>query len=448
MAKQRQFFTCQKCDYQSVQWLGKCPQCGDWNSFIEGQTQIKLSSKNHQGVLATNSHAIPVRLEDVTKIKTERTSTQISEFDRVLGGGIVPGSVVLIGGEPGIGKSTILLQIALNLSSNNEVWYVSGEESPEQIKMRAERIKDLSNNLIIYPQPNVTEVLQTLLNLKTDKKRFLIIDSIQTVFTEDVDSATGTVGQIKESTARLVRFAKETNVPVIIIGHVTKDGALAGPKVLEHLVDTVLYFEGERHQDLRIIRGVKNRFGAASEIGVFEMTSEGLKEVLNPSKLFLEERIQAPGSVSTIVLEGVRPIILEVQALVTKSFIPVPRRSAQGIDNNRLQMLVAVLQKRLNLPLYEQDIFVNIVGGIKVEEPAADLAVCLAIYSSLKNIQINQKISAIGEVGLQGEIRQVSKLQKRIDEGIKLGFNKIISPNEVKSLNDAIKKVSTNSNPE
>lgn len=441
MPKIRSFFTCQKCEYQSQQWLGKCPQCSAWNSFVEGQSVAKPSAKASPALLSYNASLKPISLDQVNSIDHQRTSTGISEFDRALGGGIVPGAVTLIGGEPGIGKSTILLQVALKLAEQHQVWYVSGEESPEQIKMRAERILSNPKNLIIYPQPNINDVLTQLKNQKLSGLRFLIIDSIQTVYVEDVDSPTGTVTQIKESTAQLVRFAKETSTPVIIIGHVTKDGALAGPKVLEHLVDTVLYFEGERHQDLRIIRAVKNRFGAASEIGVFEMTQEGLKEVSNPSRLFLEERVQAPGSVSTIIMEGARPIMLEVQALVTKSFIPVPRRAAQGIDNNRLQMLVAVLQKRLNVPLYEQDIFVNAVGGIKIEEPSADLAISLAIFSSLKNIEIPQNISVIGEVGLQGEVRNVTKLQRRIEEASKLGFKTIYAPPEIKSIQQATSKI-------
>lgn len=445
MAKVRKFFTCTQCDYQSLQWLGKCPQCGGWNTFIEGQTQeVKPKNKATSGGLleSFSDNLQPINLDKVQPIESKRIKTGINELDRVFGGGIVPGGVILIGGEPGIGKSTIMLQMAMKLAQTHEIIYLSAEENPEQIKLRADRVNIDTKYLKIYPQPDIDQAISTIRTMEQPSEaqgRVIIVDSIQTVYSADVDAAAGSVNQVKESTARLVRFAKATNTPVLIIGHVTKEGTIAGPKVLEHLVDTVIYLEGERYHDLRIMRAVKNRFGAASELGVFEMSDQGLKEVANPSQVFLEGRTHAPGAVATVVLEGVRPLVVEVQALVTKSFIPVPRRTAQGYDNNRLQMLIAVLQKRLNLPLYEQDVFVNIVGGMKIEEPAADLAICLAIISSFRNFELAPTTVAYGEVGLQGEIRKVSKEDRRKEESSKLGFTTTISSSKFPNLFDLTK---------
>jgi len=441
MPRFRTTFICQKCEAQSPQWLGKCPSCGAWNSFLEDvQLSKPQSAKKSQPLLSLNLDEVqPIALSSVENQALKRLQTTLTEFDRVLGGGVVPGSAVLIGGEPGIGKSTILLQIAMLMASlGSTVYYISGEESPQQIKLRSDRIGKVSDNLIIYAQTDIDQVLNYLNNqIKSkskDKSSIIIIDSIQTVSTTDIESAQGTVSQVKEVASRLVRFAKSTHTPVFMVGHITKDGTLAGPKVLEHLVDTVIYIEGERYHDLRLMRAAKNRFGSSDEIGVFQMTEKGLQEVSNPSGIFLEERTSAPGAVAFAALEGSRPVMLEVQALVTKSFLAIPRRNASGIDSNRIQMLIAVLTKRLNLQLYDQDIFVNIVGGLKISEPAADLAVCVAIISSFKNITISQTTLCFGEVGLQGEVRRVTKQEKRVEEAKKLGFDSFIYPENIKNI--------------
>ncbi len=452
MPRLKTVYICQKCEYQSPQWLGKCPNCNAWSSFIESVEMAKSStsstSKRAQPLLNLAATDIePISLVDVAKKEFHRVATTLTEFDRVLGGGVVPGSVVLIGGEPGIGKSTILLQISMIMAAQavDKVYYVSGEESPQQIKMRAERIGDIPENLIIYPQTDIDGVLEYLnkeiISTKNEKSKnthnsLVIVDSVQTVSTGDLESPQGSVSQVKEVVSRLVRFAKQTHTPVFIVGHITKDGTLAGPKVLEHLVDTVIYLEGERYHDLRLMRAAKNRFGSSDEIGVFQMTETGLKEITNPSGIFLEERTTAPGAVALPALEGSRPVILEVQALVTKSFLAIPRRTASGFDINRLQMLIAVLTKRLNLQLFDQDIYVNVVGGLKLTEPAADLAVCLAMISSFTNKTLSQTMVAFGEVGLQGEIRRVTKQDKRLEEAKKLGFDQFIYPENVKSITE------------
>lgn len=455
MPRLKTVYICQKCEFQSAQWLGKCPQCNAWSSFIESVEMAKplssVASKRSQPLLnlaATDME--PINLIDVAKKEFHRIPTSLSEFDRVLGGGVVPGSVVLIGGEPGIGKSTILLQISMVMAgiSKDKIYYISGEESPQQIKMRAERIGAIPENLVIYTQTDVDGVLEYLNKeiISTKKEQssnthnsVVIVDSVQTVSTGDLESPQGSVSQVKEVVSRLVRFAKQTHTPVFIVGHITKDGTLAGPKVLEHLVDTVIYLEGERYHDLRLMRAAKNRFGSSDEIGVFQMTETGLKEVTNPSGIFLDERTSAPGAVALPALEGSRPVILEVQALVTQSFLAIPRRTSSGFDINRVQMLIAVLTKRLNLQLFNQDIYVNIVGGLKITEPAADLAVCIAILSSFKNTTLSQTMVAFGEVGLQGEIRRVTKQEKRLEEAKKLGFDQFIYPDNVKSILDAVK---------
>jgi DNA repair protein RadA/Sms len=446
MPRFRATYVCQKCEFQSPQWLGKCPQCGAWNSFEESVelAPSKASKNRSQPLLNLSSSEVqPISLSTVGKQEFKRIPTTLSEFDRVLGGGVVPGSVVLIGGEPGIGKSTILLQISMIMAAHSveTVYYISGEESPQQIKLRAERIGDIPQNLIIYPQTDVDQVLQFLSTEKGKNqkaKTLVIVDSVQTISTGDLESPQGTVSQVKEVVSRLVRYAKSTDTPIFIVGHITKDGTLAGPKVLEHLVDTVIYLEGERYHDLRLMRASKNRFGSSDELGVFQMSETGLKEVPNPSGIFLEERTSAPGAIAFAALEGSRPVILEVQALVTKSFLAIPRRTASGFDINRLQMLIAVLQKRLNLQLFDQDIFINVVGGIKVNEPAGDLAVICSILSSFKNFTIPQTTIAFGEVGLQGEIRRITKAEKRIEESKKLGFEKFISPENTRSVSELL----------
>ncbi len=437
MPRYKTSYVCQKCEFQSVQWLGKCPNCGGWNSFLEDvQLSKPVKPSRAQPLLNLDLPDIePISLAQVAKKEFFRVPTTLSEFDRVLGGGVVPGSLVLIGGEPGIGKSTILLQIAMIVAAHagQTVYYISGEESPQQIKIRAERIGEIPEKVIIYNQTDIDQVLE-FLNKQEKDNRIVIIDSVQTVSTTDIESPQGTVSQVKEVVARLVRFAKQTHTPIFIVGHITKDGTLAGPKVLEHLVDTVIYLEGERYHDLRLMRASKNRFGASDEVGVFQMTDTGLKEITNPSGIFLEERTTAPGAIALVTMEGSRPVILEVQALVTQSFLAIPRRTASGFDINRLQMLIAVLSKRLNLQLFNQDIFLNVVGGIKVNEPAADLAVCLAILSSFKDITLPQTMVAFGEVGLQGEVRRVTKQEKRLEEAKKLGFEKFIYPENTKNL--------------
>lgn len=454
MPKFKTTYICQKCEFHSPQWLGKCPNCGAWNSFLEDVQLAKPAKPSRsQPLLNLDMPELePVKLSEVAKKEFKRIPTTLSEFDRVLGGGVVPGSIVLIGGEPGIGKSTILLQIAMIMAgkAKQTLYYVSGEESPQQIKIRAERIGDIPENVIIYPQTDIDQVLE-FLNKQKKEDALVIIDSVQTVSTADIDSPQGTVSQVKEVVTRLVRYAKQTHTPVFIVGHITKDGTLAGPKVLEHLVDTVIYLEGERYHDLRLMRASKNRFGAADEVGVFQMTEAGLQELTNPSGIFLEERTAAPGAIALPTMEGSRPVILEVQALVTQSFLAIPRRTASGFDINRLQMLIAVLSKRLNLQLFNQDIYLNIVGGIKINEPAADLAVCLAIISSFRDITLPQTMVAFGEVGLQGEIRRVTKQEKRLEEAKKLGFEKYIYPENTKNLTDLQKligRVKANKNTE
>ena len=362
----------------------------------------------------------------------------MAEFDRVLGGGVVDGSLILVAGDPGIGKSTLLLQVALELTRSANLTaplYISGEESAHQIKIRADRI-DAKANLAVLNETNVDVIGGVIDNLKPS---LVIVDSIQTMETDELTSVAGSVGQVRESAHRLQRLAKSLHIPIILVGHVTKEGTVAGPKTLEHLVDVVLNLEGDSSTNFRILRGVKNRFGATDEVGIFEMEDKGMVEVKNPSKLFLETRQDAPGSAVVPIVTGLRPILVEIQALVTRSFLPIPRRTGSGIDNNRLQLLVAVLQKRLGLPLFNQDIFVNVTGGLKVFEPAADLAICLAIASSFKDLPITPKTAFIGEVGLLGEIRQVRGIDKRITEAKKLGFTNIISPEKVKSLTEVLK---------
>lgn len=431
MVKLSSIYICQQCGYKTSQFLGKCPECGVWGSLVE---QIEEPSTNSHRSSDRKRTVGIVNLKDIREQHYERVSTTLEEFDRVLGGGIVPGSVVLVSGDPGIGKSTVLTQLALNVAN---VLYVAGEESAQQIKIRAERIKKEASLAVL----NETDIDVIIEVVRQQKPSLAIIDSIQTLETADLNGIAGSVGQVRECAHRLQRLAKELHIPIFIVGHVTKEGTVAGPKTLEHLVDVVLALEGEQASNFRILRANKNRFGPTDEVGIFEMEEGGMVEVKNPSKLFLEEKVEAPGSAVVATLNGFRPILVEVQALVTKSFLPMPRRTGSGIDNNKLQLLVAVLSKRLGLPLFDQDIFVNVTGGLKVLEPAADLAICLAIISSLKDKVIYPKTMLVGEVGLLGEIRGVRGIEKRTSEAQKLGFTRVISPENAKSLGEAARLV-------
>jgi len=440
-------FICQQCGYESVGFLGRCPNCGNWGSLVE----TLVAKESGRMGKEEKGRARPISLGDIKSARTQRFSTKISEFDRVLGGGIVSSSVNLLAGEPGVGKSTLLLQTAANVFSGGEgkVFYVSGEESFGQVKMRAERLGIEKKEIFFLSETNVEAIIKEIKSLREENirgenvlKKFdflVIIDSIQTLYASYLTGTPGSVGQVRECTFRLLDFAKKEGVSFFLIGHVTKEGSIAGPMVLAHLVDTVLFFEGERFQSLRLLRGVKNRFGPTDEVGVFEMTEKGLLAVENPSRLFLGELREVPGSVVFCAMEGERPILVEIQSLVTKSFLAVPRRVVNGFDYNRLLMLTAVLQKSLNLPLWDQDIYLNIAGGFKINEPAADLAVCLAIISSFQNKPIMAKTCALGEVGLLGEIREIGNLEKRIKEAKRLGFTRILTSKEVRNLSSVFK---------
>lgn len=447
--KEKTVFFCTECGYESAKWLGKCPGCEAWNTFVE-QRQAK-GSKSSSASIVSGSSSRPKKLKDVTITTEERFTTGISEFDRVLGGGIVKGSLVLIGGAPGIGKSTLSLQMCKTIDTTKEILYVSAEESQAQIKMRAERLGVLNDNVLLYSETNLDEIEATINEIQPS---VVIIDSVQTVYRPELTSASGSVSQVREATMTLMKLAKENNISVFIVGHVTKDGSLAGPRVLEHMVDCVLYFEGQQHQQHRILRAVKNRFGSTNEIGVFEMCDVGLVEVLNPSQLMLGNRNENPqGSCVVCIMEGTRPILAEVQALVTKTSFPVPKRMSTGVDYNRISLLMAVLEKRVKFNLGTQDAYVNVTGGMKIDEPAADLGVALAIASSFKGFIIPNNITAIGEIGLTGEVRAVSFIKQRVTEAVKLGYNHIILPywnkdsidkiegikyNFVKNINEAI----------
>lgn len=429
MPKVHAVYICQQCGYHSPTYLGKCPQCDSWNSFVE-----TIEKGTGDKLQVTVEKAQIINLANIQKTDFKRLDTGFEEFNRVLGGGIVVGSLVLVSGDPGIGKSTLLTQLALNL---NNVLYVAGEESAQQIKIRVDRIKPNAGLSIL----NETDVDYIIESVTSTKPNLVIVDSIQTLETTDLESIAGSVGQVRESAHRLQRLAKNMHIPIFLVGHVTKEGNLAGPKTLEHMVDVVLSLEGDPNSNFRILRGSKNRFGPTDEVGIFEMEEAGMVEVKNPSKLFLEQKVNDPGSVVVATMNGLRPILVEIQALVTKSFLPMPRRTGSGIDNNRLQLLVAVLMKRLGLPLFDKDIFVNVTGGLKVTEPAADLGICLAIISSVKDQVVNPKTAVIGEVGLLGELRNVKQLEKRVTEAKKLGFSNVISPENAKSLSQAVKLV-------
>lgn len=476
MARPTSVFICQQCGYKSPVFLGKCPECNTWGSLVEEISNLNIIKNNKHSKKITKV----IRMSDIESHKYQRISSGIDEFDRVMGGGIVLGSVVLIAGDPGVGKSTLLSHLAINvnqlsvfgsqlsdkslpvisqsvsetekqktgkpnsenrqLRTDNGVLYVAGEESPHQIRLRIERINPKADLSFL----DETDVDSICAAIEANKPKLVIVDSIQTMETQDLAAAAGSVSQVRESAHRLQKVAKSLHIPIFLIGHVTKEGTLAGPRTLEHLVDVVLSLEGDQTNNFRILRSTKNRFGPTDEVGVFEMDETGMKEVSNPSQVFLEERVSAPGSAVTAVLTGLRPILVEIQALVTKTNSPIARRVGTGVDNNRLQLLVAVLQKRLKLPLWDQDVFVNVTGGLKITEPAADLAICMAIISSFKDITLPKNAAYIGEVGLLGELRSVSQLEKRANEAKKLGFSEVISPLKTKSLNDLTRKYSIN----
>jgi DNA repair protein RadA/Sms len=427
MAKAKTIYSCTECGASEPKWQGQCPACLAWNTLVESIEESGGSTNRYankfEGLAASS------QLQKISSIKAaeiERTPTGIAEFDRVLGGGLVEGGVVLIGGDPGIGKSTLLLQVLCHLGKSAQAIYVSGEESPQQIAMRAKRLGLDASEVELLAEINLEKILATL---QTHKPNIAVIDSIQTVYSEALQSAPGSVAQVRECSAQLTRLAKQLGITVILVGHVTKEGTLAGPRVLEHIVDTVLYFEGDQNSAFRLIRAFKNRFGAVNELGVFAMTEHGLREVANPSALFLSHHeTQVAGSCITVTMEGTRPLLIEIQALVDESHAPNPKRLATGLEQNRLAMLLAVLNRHAGIPCFDQDVFINAVGGVKIAEPAVDLAVILSIVSSLKNKSLDNKLIVFGEVGLAGEVRPVQGGQMRLKEAAKLGFTKAIVP--------------------
>ncbi|HAA43695.1 MAG TPA: DNA repair protein RadA [Ruminiclostridium sp.] len=422
MSKQKSFFVCQECGYESSGWLGKCPACNQWNTFVE--EAVESGSKNSRSPAPINVK--PVRINDIDIEGEERYLTGMKEMDRVLGGGIVRGSLVLVGGDPGIGKSTLLLQICDKVNVRSKVLYISGEESIKQIKIRADRLNVKNPNLLMISETNFKVIQASCENEQPD---LIIVDSIQTMFNDELSAAPGSVSQVREITAGLMRIAKSMNIAVIIVGHVTKEGAIAGPRVLEHMVDTVLYFEGERHLSYRVLRAVKNRFGSTNEIGIFEMRDIGLVEIDNPSSMMLSGRSESvPGSVVVSSLEGTRPMLIEIQALVCPTSFGMPRRMATGIDYNRITMLMAVLEKRVGMQLHSFDAYVNVVGGLKIDEPACDLGVVAAIASSFRNVPVDINTVVMGEVGLTGEVRAVNQVDKRVMEAMRIGFKNCIVP--------------------
>ncbi|MBE6011915.1 DNA repair protein RadA [Anaeropeptidivorans aminofermentans] len=426
MAKQKSVYICTNCGYETGKWLGRCTQCGEFNTFEESIPEVSRYGSKEKGKRFSGGKGA-LKLSDISSMEDKKLSTKINELDRVLSGGIVEGSLMLIGGDPGIGKSTIILQISQTIGEQGKtVLYVSGEESAKQIKLRAGRLSIDTENLLIMSETNLEAINEAVNSINPD---FLIIDSIQTIYSGDIASAPGSVTQVRECTSHFMHISKVKGISTIIVGHVTKDGAIAGPKILEHMVDTVLYFEGDKLASYRLIRAVKNRFGATNEIGVFEMRKEGLAEIANPSEYMLTGRpINAPGSVITCSVEGTRPILAEVQALVSKTSFGVPRRTSTGVDYNRVAMLMAVLEKRRGMQLSAYDSYVNIAGGMKITEPAVDAAIIAAIASSYRNIPVAYDTLIFGEVGLTGEMRAVSNAQTRIAEASKLGFKTCIMP--------------------
>jgi len=424
MAKAKIIYACQNCGYQSPKWLGKCPDCNQWNSLVEERFE---RAAHPRGELTLGTKEEPASISEISTAEEGRIISGIGEFDRVLGGGLVPGSVTLIGGDPGIGKSTLLLQAFAALSQKGlTCLYISGEESQRQIKLRAERLGVAPPTLLILSETSLERIID---QIKKTKPSVLVIDSVQTIFTSTLPSAPGSISQVRESSGSIIILAKKSGLSTFLIGHVTKDGSLAGPRTLEHMVDTVLYFEGERGHNFRILRAVKNRFGATNEIGVFEMKEAGLREVSNPSELFLSERpLKAPGSAVVCSMEGTRPILVELQALVSPSFLAVPRRTTIGVDHNRVALLVAVLEKKMGVKLFNQDIFVNVAGGVHVDEPAVDLGIIAAVASSHEEKALDPQTVFFGEVGLAGEIRGIAQAEARAKEAGKLGFRRCILP--------------------
>lgn len=418
-------FVCQACGYESAKWMGRCPNCGSWNEMVE-ETVIDKDDRRSR-VSMTGVMAKAEAIKDVTISKEQRVKTAMQELNRVLGGGVVPGSLVLIGGDPGIGKSTLLLQVSAQLNgTGGKVLYVTGEESATQIKLRAERLGVDEGNFYIYPETDMGAIRQTIEELNPE---YVVIDSIQTMNQSDITGAAGSVSQIRESTADLMRIAKTNNIAIFIVGHVTKEGAIAGPRMLEHMVDTVLYFEGDRHQSFRILRAVKNRYGSTNEIGIFEMRNGGLEEVMNPSEMFLEERLaDENGSAVAAAMEGTRPILAEIQALITPTVFGNAKRTASGVDYNRLSVIMAVLEKRAGLLLQNQDAYLKAAGGVKLSEPAIDLAIAISIVSSYQEKGTKSTDCFAGEIGLTGEIRRVDRIEQRVKEAAKLGFKRIFIP--------------------
>ncbi len=431
MSKTKTRYVCQSCGDDQPKWLGRCPNCGEWNTLVE---TIVAQPSNSTTARSQNlgGRSVPVALPDVPADSYQRLEIAPSEFNRVLGGGLVPGSLILIGGDPGIGKSTLLLQTSANLAKHGQVLYISGEESAQQIKLRANRLNISGENLLVLTETSLNVIME---HIQQTAPKFLVVDSIQTVYMEELSSAAGSVSQVREGAARFQEIAKRQQIATFLIGHVTKTGSIAGPRVLEHIVDTVLYLEGERFHTYRLLRSVKNRFGATNEIGVFEMSDVGLSEVLNPSAALLAERLPyATGSAIAVTMEGTRPLLVEVQALCSTTSFGNPRRTANGVDFNRLLLIVAVLTKRVGLQMADQDVFVNVIGGLQIDEPASDLAVAAALTSSFRNQPVAADLALVGEVGLSGELRAIGHLETRLKEAAKLGFKRCIMPasNQVK----------------
>lgn len=426
-------FVCQQCGYESAKWLGKCPNCDEWNSLVE----MRLAGKKER-TIREKGEIKPQKFSQIKSVKRMRTKTSIAELDRVLGGGVLPGVMVLVAGEPGIGKSTLMLQVIAKVGG----LYITGEESLAQVKARAQRLgislKKGGGKIEFLAETDIDLIAPSL---KEDYP-LVVVDSIQTLYSPDFSGTPGSVGQVRECTAQLLKIGKKNGIPIFLVGHITKAGAIAGPKVLEHMVDTVVYFEGERSGEARLIRATKNRFGATDEVGIFEMTEKGLIEVINPSQLFLKKRVQkVPGSVVVVTMEGSRPVLVEIQALIVPTQLAIPRRVGRGVDYNRLQLILAVLTKRLRLPLAGFDVFVNAVGGLKIEEPAADLGIALAIISSFKNLPLDEKLAVFGELGLLGELREVGQPEKRRKEAKRLGLTQVLSSADFSSINQVVKRL-------
>ena len=425
-------FLCQHCGYQAPKWMGKCPDCGEWNSLVEERAHVGPAFSAGGSFGTSSSRPVPIDTVEMTLVR--RMATGIQEFDRVLGGGLVPGSVILIGGDPGIGKSTLMLQVLHRLASqNHKVLYISGEESIQQIKLRNNRLGTGSEGLWVVSETGLEAIRAMADEMAPD---VIVVDSVQTIFSPDLTSAPGSVSQVREATMHLMFLAKRTGIPIFLVGHVTKDGAIAGPRLLEHMVDTVLYFEGGQNNVFRVLRAVKNRFGSTNEIGVFEMRENGLCEVSNPSSVFLSERPRAvPGSVVTASIEGSRPILLEIQGLVARSTFGTPRRTVLGVDYNRVSLLVAIMEKKLGLQLASEDIFVNVAGGVKVDEPAVDLGIVSVIASSFLDKPVKGRTVVLGEIGLTGEVRTIGRVEQRVGEAAKMGFTRCLLPgNNLKHL--------------